>query len=132
MFRIIMIALLFIMACNLQYGLPTPIPTPDAPIIEFQAPVNNDRFVEGTDLIIALLARDDGVGIARVELLVDEQFVNEATPETSGAVPVFTVNMNWLTQGVGYHSLTAIAYRPDGAASRPETISILVTPPEDA
>ena len=34
--------------------------------------------------------------------------------------------MNWLAEGIGFHSLTAIAYRPDGTASPPTIISVQV------
>ncbi len=133
MLRLItLLILFFISACNLQMGTPTPFPTPDLPRITFQAPANNDSFPEGTDLTIALLAEDPGVGIARVELLIDDLPHSEAFPEISGAVPVFTVTMNWLAEGPGYHSLTALAYRPDGTISSPATIIILVTEPENA
>lgn len=128
----LLMALLLTAACNLQVGTPTPFPTPDLPRIEFQAPANNDSFAEGTDLTIALVASDAGPGIARVELLVDDLPYSEATPQVSAAVPVFTVTMNWLAEGVGYHSLTAIAFRPDGTASPPVTIAILITDREDA
>lgn len=133
MLRVTAILFLFLVsACNLQMGTPTPFPTPDIPQIRFQAPANNDSFPEGTDLTIALLAEDRGIGIARVELLVDDLPHSEAFPEVSGAVPVFTVTMNWLAEGPGYHSLTALAYRPDGTASSPATIIILITAPENA
>ncbi|HLV34387.1 MAG TPA: Ig-like domain-containing protein [Spirillospora sp.] len=133
MLRIVLAALVLVTtACNLQSGVPTPYPTPDIPRIEFQVPANNDSFPESSEIIIILLAQDSGIGIARVELLVDDIPHSEAMPEISGAVPVFTARMNWRAEGVGYHSLTAIAYRPDGTASDPETISILVTEWEDA
>ena len=119
--------LIFILtACNLQFGTPPPLPTPDVPQIEFQEPANNARVVEGTELTISLAAFDSGTGVARVELLVDDIVFSQALPEVSAAVPVFTAEMNWLAEGVGFHSLTAIAYRSDGTAGRPTTISILV------
>lgn len=124
--------LMLLAGCNLQSGQPTAIPTPDIPQIEFQQPANNDNVIEGTDVTIALLARDDGIGVARVELLVDDLPAGEAFPQVSGAVPVFTVTMNWLAEGIGFHSLTATAYRPDGTASRATTISVLVTASQDA
>src|SRR5690606_14157895 len=93
---VLLIWLLGAVACNLQVGTPTPFPTPDLPRVEFQAPANNDSFVEGTDLTIALVASDDGPGIARIELMVDDLPHSEVTPEVSEAVPVFTVTMNWL------------------------------------
>ena len=71
------------------------------------------------------------MGIARVALMIDDLPYRDSQPEVSGAVPVFTVTMNWLAQGIGYHSLTAVAYRPDGTESRPRTINVLVTAPED-
>ena len=133
MLRVLTLVLLFAAtACNLQVGAPTPFPTPDLPRVEFQAPANNDSFVEGTDLTIALVASDAGLGIARIELMVDDLPHSEATPEVSEAVPVFTVTMNWLAEGVGYHSLTATAFRPDGIPSPPVTIAILITEREDA
>lgn len=132
MLRYCLLLTLLLTACNLQSGAPTVIPTPDIPQIEFQEPANNESFAEGTDLAISLLARDAGIGIARVELLVDDLLHTEARPQVSEAVPIFTVTMNWLTEGIGFHSLTAIAYRPDGSASRVATINILVTAKDNA
>lgn len=132
MLRRCLFLLVMLTACNLQYGEPPPLPTPDLPQIEFQAPANNDSISEGTEIEISLVARDDGIGVGRIELLIDDLPHNEAFPEVSAAVPVFAVNMNWLAAGIGFHSLTAIAYRPDGTAGRPATISILVVPGENA
>jgi hypothetical protein len=118
-------------ACNLRAGPPPPPPTPTGPLIEFISPVNNDRFREGTDLTIALLAQDSEQGIARIELQINDRPYGEAIPETAGAVPIFAANLHWLAEGAGYHALTAIAFRPDGTASPPQTISILITPAND-
>jgi hypothetical protein len=133
MLRVCCLALLMLAAaCNLQLGTPTPFPTPDAPRIEFQEPANNARVAEGAEIEFLILAQDGGEGIARVELLVDDQFVDDSMPEVSPAVPVFSVRMNWKAAGIGFHSVTAIAYRPDGIGSRPVTINVLVTSPDDA
>lgn len=113
-------------ACNLQQGKPTPLPTPDTPYIEFRAPINGSTVVEGGELTIELLATDAGDGVAWVELIVDDLPHQEGKPEVSAAVPAFTVVMNWQARGVGLHSLTAVAYRPDGTASPPATIVITV------
>lgn len=115
-------------ACHLQRGTPTPLPTPDMPLVEFLSPLNGSNVFEGTDLVIELLARDAGAGVARVELLVDDLLHQEGAPVETSAVPTFTVTMNWLATGLGHHSLTAIAYRSDGTASLPATISIQVVP----
>jgi len=122
-----LLLLLMTAACNLQFGQPTPYPTPDLPQIEFEEPLNNARIAEGQELDILINAQDTTQGIARVELLIDDLPYSQSQPEDSGAVPVFRVTMNWMAEGIGYHSLTAIAYRPDGISSRQRTINVLVT-----
>ncbi len=112
--------------CNLSAGTPTPFPTPDIPTVEFLYPANNSTVLEGIDLNIELLAADASAGIARVELLIDDQPHQEGRPQASSAVPTFTITMNWLAQGIGQHAFTAIAYRENGAASAPKTIIIEV------
>ena len=127
MLRVYGLALMIVAtACNLQVGEPTPFPTPDAPQITFQEPINNAFVIEGDEVEFLILAEDPGSGIARVELLVDDQFVEESEPEISPTVPIFTVRMNWQAVGPGLHSVTAIAYRSDGIGSRPVTINVMV------
>lgn len=130
--RKLLIGLLLLVAgCNLtNEPQPTPTAPPPMPEIEFLFPANEATVVEGTDLDIELLASDEGIGIARVEFLVDEAVINERGPDISAAVPLFTVRMNWLAQGQGRHTLSAIAYRPDGTASDMETILVNVLPPD--
>jgi len=115
-------------SCTLALGTPTPLPTPDAPVIEFQTPANNARVIEGTDLTIDLVASDSGAGVARVTLDIDGAPHQQSTPEISPEVPVFTVRMNWVAAGVGLHSLTATAYRTDGRSISPTTIVVEVVP----
>lgn len=124
-FVLVMVGVLMA-GCNLQSGTQTPIPTPDIPRVEFQFPQNNSTVLEGTDLNIDLVGSDPGPGVARIELLVDDQPHQEGKPAISPEVPTFTVKMNWLAQGIGAHSFTAVAYRLDGTASAPQTIIIEV------
>lgn len=92
----------------------------DAPVIQFQSPNPNVQVVEGTAVDIALIARDEaGSGVARVVLTVDDLSQQQGTPVEAVAVPVFTVEMNWLARGVGQHALSATAFRADGTASNP-------------
>jgi len=123
-----MLFVLTLNACNLAGFQPTPSPTPELPSVEFLFPANQSTVVENTDLSLDLVARDAGAGIARIELLADGEKINEATPKDSTVVPVFRVNMNWLALGVGYHSLSAVAYRPDGTASSEALIIVEVVP----
>ena len=120
------LALALISGCNLQRGEPTAIPTPNLPTVTFSFPLDGSAINEGTDLAIEIVARDDTAGVARVELLLDDLPHEEGAPLDANAVPVFTVRFNWVAQQAGLHSLTAIAYRPDGTASTPTTIRINV------
>lgn len=128
MHRLILIVVLLLCGCNLTQGEIIP-PTPAIPTVEFQFPSNNVAVASGTDLQIQVLAQDS-VGIARIELVVDGQPHQTAAPVDSETVPVFTVDMNWLAEGVGFHSLQATAFRLDGTSSDPVLINVNVTAPE--
>lgn len=132
--RLILYAVLLWVAtgCNLLAQEDAP-PSPDFPVVEFVYPLNNTSVLEGTDLQIQIAAQDtlsadQGGGIARVELQVDDLFHQEGSPVESVTVPIFTVEMNWLAQGAGFHSMTATAYRADGTPSTPQTIRVTVIP----
>lgn len=111
-------------ACNLVGARITPSPTPELPTVEFLFPANGATVVENAELTVDLVARDAGAGIARIEFLVDGQKLSDALPQDGATVPVFRIETNWLAQGVGLHSLSAVAYRLDGTSST-ETIVIV-------
>ncbi|MFN8527012.1 MAG: Ig-like domain-containing protein [Anaerolineae bacterium] len=100
------------------------------PTIEFLYPSDNTSVLSGTDVQIELVARDEqGPGVARVELTIDDLPHQEGAPVERDQVQVFTVMMNWLAEGSGLHQMTAIAYRLDGTASTPVTIRVTVIEP---
>lgn len=118
---LLLAALLIVSACSLN----NPTAPPDVPRVQFLFPMDGVSVSAGTDLQIGLLATDDD-GIARVELLVDDLPHQQASPIERDAVPVFTVDMNWLARGAGLHSMTAVAYRLDGTVSDPAIIRVNV------
>lgn len=126
-FRILVMLWVFT-ACNLSTQQPTPQPTPDLPRAEILAPPNNVRVEEGTEFEFDVVGRDETVGIARLELRIDEKIVHEVTPMEGDSVAVFRATMNWLAMGIGLHSVEAIAYRPDGTQGVPVLITIEVVP----
>jgi Bacterial Ig domain len=115
-------------ACNLSTEAPTAVPTADLPRIEFQQPINGATVIDGSELTIDLLATDERVGIVRIELLVDDVSYREGAPDNNTPVPTFRILFNWLAQGIGRHTLTAVAYRPDGTPSDELTILVEVLP----
>ena len=97
----------------------------DVPRVEFLFPMDGVTVTAGTDLQIGIVAQDS-VGIARIELAIDDLPHQAAAPTELSSVPTFTVDMNWLARGAGYHALTAVAYRLDGTASDPAIIRVNV------
>jgi hypothetical protein len=130
--RFLLLICLFLLAgCNLSTEpAATLTPTPDLPSTEFLYPANEATVVEGAEIYVDILARDNGVGVATVEFRVDDVLINERGPDISAAVNTFTVRMNWIAQGVGRHVFTATALRPDGTRSDPATILVNVLPPD--
>lgn len=126
--HIMLLALLLLVGCNLAPA--TPVPTPDLPTIEIIAPLNNATVLEGFDLTIDIVARDNGRGVARIELLIDDFVVDEFRPVERIEEPVFRVETNWVAEGIGKHRLSAIAYRSDGARSDEFSIVVEVLPPQ--
>ncbi len=125
---LVLIAVILTAGCNLVMDEPGPS-LPPLPTVQFLDPQADAVVSEGDEVTIRLLAQDPGgTGVARVALLIDDLPHQEALPVVSAAVPVFTVDMNWLASGIGLHALTATAFRLDGTAGPPTTIRILVGP----
>ncbi|GAB1421847.1 hypothetical protein MASR2M15_20390 [Anaerolineales bacterium] len=125
------IGLLSLTACNLSNNIKvSPVATADIPKVEILAPANNALVYENTDFPIDIIARDQSSGITKVEMYVDGELVNEASPDGKISVPVFRVEMNWLARGLGKHVLSFISYRLDGTRSDESLINIdVVTRP---
>ena len=128
---LLLLAIGWLAACNLSRPAPpTPLPsaTPAIPQIQILYPPHNQRVVAGVIFDIDILAADPAVGIQRVELYVDEALLQYSESAT-GPQQNYRVTTNWLAQGIGWHKLSAIAYRADGAASHPQVIALEVIPP---
>ncbi len=114
-------------ACNLNKPTPTPFPTPDLPRVEILAPPNQQQVIEGTEFDIDILAVDKSLGIRRVELYVDDLFV-KSSETTAGVEQQYRVAMNWFAQGLGWHTITAVALRDNGTRSDEHKIALQVIP----
>lgn len=115
--------------CNLSAEAPqTPVPTRDAPAVEFLFPPNNSTVLEGTDLTLDIVARDASIGVHRLEIYLNDVLLRETELADYTVEPVYRVQVNWLADGVGLHALTAVAFRPDGTRSDEGRITIEVVP----
>lgn len=124
---VLLLCLGLLTACNLAKPTATPLPTPDIPQVKILSPANNQQVVEGFDFDLDISAFDRSGGIQRIELYVDEVLINTSQP-VNGTVPVFRATMNWLAQGVGWHVITAVAYRADDTRSDKYNITLEVIP----
>lgn len=120
------------MACNLNLpgsGGDTTVdqqPAASAPEVSIRVPVNGMSFAEGTTVVIQVVGTDSGAGVSMLELLIDDRpFSSMPAPNTAGQGALMA-NFSWSAQGVGAHSITAIARRADGTSSAPQTISVTV------
>lgn len=124
---VLLLLLLVLSACNLTATEPTPLLTPDLPQVIFNTPPNGATVLEGVLMDVDLVASDTTVGINRIEFYVDGSMLGDGSPN-SGSEEIFRVTMNWLAEGVGLHTLSAIAYRPDSTPSQETTIVVEVLP----
>jgi hypothetical protein len=123
--------LLLLAGCNLQRASDvTPMPTPDLPRIELLAPANNATLLEGAVVDFDIVARDETAGIAKVELYIDDQLINTATPPEAASEPIFRVQMDWTGVGIGKHFVEVIAYRADGIRGDSAKITLEVIAPQ--
>lgn len=122
----LMVLVMALCGCNLQSADSiTPMPTPDLPRIEILSPANNQSVIVGTEFDFDIVARDETAGIARVELRINDNLVQEAEPP-EGVVEVFRVQMNWLAANEGDSLVEAIPFRPDGTQGDPARIVLTV------
>jgi hypothetical protein len=120
--------------CNLgtNANTPTPAATSDQPRVAFLNLINDSSIYEGAALELDILATDpqDGGGIARIELRIDDMLIQTAdNPQPSAE---YRVLLSWPAQGVGIHFVTATAYRADGTPSEEARILIRVVGPPSA
>ncbi len=126
----IVIALLALsaLACNLTGSGDGPQvrSSGNAPEVEIRVPVNGMSFAEGTNVIVQVVGTDSGPGVSRIELEIDDQPAGSSTAPDASGQAAFIANFEWRAQGIGDHSITAVALRQDGTASVPATIRVSV------
>ena len=104
----------------------TSTPTPEnPPSVVIDTPPSNSIFGVGERVIVQSTA-NDGIGIARIELLVNGEVVRVDQVPEGKPQPQFSLLQPWEPTNAGEHTLRVIAYRADGTASEPATIVIVV------
>lgn len=90
--------------------------------VTITSPLSDSKFAEGDEILVAASAT--GQGIERIQLLVDGKVVDEAVspaPQDS-----FSGQLEWEAEGLGSHTLQAIAINSSGVNSEPAAITVEV------
>lgn len=101
-----------------------------SPQVFITAPAHNTQFEVGSNIIVQSTATDDA-GIARVQLLVDQQPVRSDTPAPGKPQREFIVAQPWLALAPGAHLITVRATNQAGnigEASMTLNVVALTTP----
>jgi hypothetical protein len=101
----------------------TSIANADKPSIVIQSPADGAQLPLGQDVSVSGAA-SDGMGVDHVELFVDGVSAGSTPAGQSATLVPFTIN--WLAAPSGPHTLQAVAYRQDGTASDPASVSVTV------
>ena len=121
-------ALLAVCACT-PSGAATPAAALTVPSVQIDSPANGHAMLIGGTLEVHTTGVDAQIGVARLELRVADGAVDSATTPESAPEPVFRAILRWLPTATGSALVSVVAYRPDGTASAPVSITINVVPP---
>jgi hypothetical protein len=117
--------------CSLPGGGAT-VQEPSAkPTIVIDSPPSGTDATVGEIFSVQSTAKDD-LGVARIDLQVDGKLIqSDTTPNPDGQTS-FALVQNWTPGSSGLHVVTVIAYRADGTASEPASITVNVIDPDAA
>lgn len=97
-----------------------------APVVRIVSPIPNATYLEGVNVNVQALISNAGADIARVDVSVDNVVIDSTeNPNTAGALS-FSITRAWTAVGAGPHSASVTAFRADGTASEPASVSFTV------
>jgi hypothetical protein len=120
-YRAILAVIIALVLAVLSCG---PLKEANPPSIAINFPADGSAVEVGETLEIVSTATAEN-GVAQVELSIDGQVVNLATP-TSGNPTTFAAVQPWTPEAEGEVTLTVVAYDTEGATSDPATITLSV------
>jgi hypothetical protein len=94
--------------------------------VQLASPLPNASYLDGVMVNIQALVSNAGPDINRVEVTVDDTMIAMLpTPNEAGA-PAFSITETWPADSAGTHTIMVIAFREDGTASQPASVTISV------
>jgi hypothetical protein len=110
------------------FGTPTPTSSSGAPRVQIVSPATGSSASVGQSIDVDVRGNDPfAVGVGRLELFVDNKSVDRVVVSGGAARPDFAAILSWVPLAPGTFTLSAFAYRPDGTASAPAEVIVIVT-----
>jgi hypothetical protein len=112
-----------------QFGgsVQAPAGTPGASVT-FTGPANNSVIAEGSNVVLAVSARDSGAGITKVNFLVNGVAIGSQDAPGGQPAASFSAQVTWIAHGVQGHLITAEVVRADGSSVGEAGVTIQVVP----
>lgn len=123
------VVLLLATACTLNQSPEGVTVGGGAPVVRLVSPPANATYLEGVQVNIQASVSNAGEDIDRVEVTVDNAVVTTFPQPNESGSPIFSVTHSWPAAGVGNHVVGVTAFRGDGSASEPATVTINVISP---
>lgn len=125
---IAMLVLLAATACSLNQS-PEGERVGGPPVVRLVSPAANATYLEGVPVNIQASITNAGEDIDRVEVTVDNAVVTTLPDPNENGLPAFSISHSWLATGTGNHIVGVTAFRGDGSASEPASVTINVIAP---
>ncbi len=99
------------------------------PVVRLASPITNATYLEGVPVNIQASVSNAGEDIDRVEVSVDNAVVTTLPQPNASGAAIFSVAHTWPAAGAGSHIIGVTAFRGDGSASQPATVTINIISP---
>jgi hypothetical protein len=107
-------------------GLCACSPRPDyVPSIQLESPTDGIQIAVGESVLVQSSAQDK-LGVAKVELWVDQRLYEVHRSKVSGGESPLDVIQIWPASSLGEHTLTVKAFAADGRVSEPTSAQVVV------
>jgi len=111
-----------------SFGTPSPTAVGGVPRVEIASPQTGSSGNVGRSIDVDVRASDtSSIGISRLELFVDGKVVDRVMVGGGATRPNFAATLSWIPLGPGTFTLSALSYRPDGTASQPAEVIVIIT-----
>jgi hypothetical protein len=95
----------------------------DGPAVVITSPLTGSQVPVGEEVTVAALA-NDGKGVVRAELWVDNAWFGTVTTNNPQGQPDLPVEFQWIPQSAGSHTLDVRAYNSAGQISEPSEVAV--------